>query len=266
MANIGVDAGGTLCKLVIEDNGKLHYKRFPTEHINMIKSLVSFDSFSTIHITGGASHKLVDIFPRAVQVSEFKSIALGTNILLQKEKWSASSFMLVSVGTGTSIHFVSEEKVERVTGTGIGGGTLVGLGTLLGAKDFEEIMKWSRLGDRTKVDLTVKDIYGNGEAPLNALLTASNFAKTVHQSTSRNDHMVGIINMVAEVILVLALEAAKAYEVNDFVFIGSTFYQNDVLKERIAMLQTEFKFHSIILEQGMYAGALGALCWNQNKI
>jgi type II pantothenate kinase len=51
--------------------------------------------------------------------------------------------MLVSIGSGVSIIKVNNlSSFERVSGTMIGGGTLLGLANLLtGVKDFDEITK-----------------------------------------------------------------------------------------------------------------------------
>ena len=53
--------------------------------------------------------------------------------------------MLVSIGSGVSMIKVSNDgKFERVSGTMIGGGTLVGLSNLLtGVRDFDEIIDMS---------------------------------------------------------------------------------------------------------------------------
>jgi len=55
------------------------------------------------------------------------------------------SKMLVSIGSGVSMIKVSNDGTfERVSGTMIGGGTLVGLSNLLtGIKDFDTIIKMS---------------------------------------------------------------------------------------------------------------------------
>lgn len=55
----------------------------------------------------------------------------------------------------------NEGKFERVSGTMIGGGTLVGLSNLLtGINDYDEIIELSKKGDNSNVDMMVKDIYG----------------------------------------------------------------------------------------------------------
>ncbi len=51
--------------------------------------------------------------------------------------------MLVSIGSGVSMIKVNNNgQFERVSGTMIGGGTLMGLSNLLtGVKDFDQIVK-----------------------------------------------------------------------------------------------------------------------------
>ena len=89
--------------------------------------------------------------------------------------------MLVSIGSGVSIIKVNNfSSFERVSGTMIGGGTLLGLANLLtGVKDFDEITKLAIKGNNAEVDMLVKDIYGN-DTPFKGLtgdLLASSFAK-----------------------------------------------------------------------------------------
>jgi type II pantothenate kinase len=89
--------------------------------------------------------------------------------------------LLVSIGSGVSIIKVSDfNTFERVSGTMIGGGTLLGLSNLLtGIKDFDQILDLSKQGDNGQVDMLVKDISGKS-APILGLsgdLLASSFAK-----------------------------------------------------------------------------------------
>ena len=70
--------------------------------------------------------------------------------------------LLVSIGSGVSIIKVSNfNEYERVSGTMIGGGTLIGLSNLLtGNREFEKIIEKAQMGNNAKVDMLVKDIYG----------------------------------------------------------------------------------------------------------
>ena len=72
------------------------------------------------------------------------------------------SVILVSIGSGVSIIKVNVfDSFERVAGTMIGGGTLIGLSNLLtGVRDFDKIIEMASRGDHAKVDMMVRDIYG----------------------------------------------------------------------------------------------------------
>jgi len=72
--------------------------------------------------------------------------------------------MLVSIGSGVSMIKVNPTTgaFERVSGTMIGGGTLMGLSNLLtGVNNFDDIIKHCEKGDNSNVDMLVKDIYGD---------------------------------------------------------------------------------------------------------
>jgi len=89
--------------------------------------------------------------------------------------------ILVSIGSGVSIIKVSAfDSFERVAGTMIGGGTLIGLSNLLtGVKDFDQIINLANSGNHQNVDMLVRDIYGSN-SPFKELqgdLLASSFAK-----------------------------------------------------------------------------------------
>jgi pantothenate kinase len=74
------------------------------------------------------------------------------------------SKMLVSIGSGVSMIKVhpTNGAFERVSGTMIGGGTLMGLSNLLtGVNNFDELIEMSQQGDNSSVDMLVKDIYGD---------------------------------------------------------------------------------------------------------
>ncbi|TVU12138.1 hypothetical protein EJB05_45766 [Eragrostis curvula] len=54
-------------------------------------------------------------------------------------------------------------KFKRITGSHIGGGTILGLAKLLtGCSSFEEFLELSQRGNNESVDLTIKDLFGEG--------------------------------------------------------------------------------------------------------
>lgn len=87
--------------------------------------------------------------------------------------------ILVSMGSGVSIIKInSNDSFERISGTMIGGGTLVGLSNLLlNVKDFSKIQKLSKVGDYSVVDTLVGDIYEGRYENLDKDTVASSFGK-----------------------------------------------------------------------------------------
>ena len=78
----------------------------------------------------------------------------------------AERHLVVSVGTGTSVMLVDGLSVTRVGGTALGGGTVMGLGSLLtGSLRFSHLAGLAAEGQRQNVDLRVSDIYRPGEIP-----------------------------------------------------------------------------------------------------
>lgn len=91
--------------------------------------------------------------------------------------------LLVSIGSGVSIiKVLNFNSFERVSGTMIGGGTLIGLSNLLtGNREFEKIIQKAQMGNNAHVDMLVKDIYGeNSPFHLKGDLLASSFAKVAN--------------------------------------------------------------------------------------
>jgi len=87
--------------------------------------------------------------------------------------------ILVSIGSGVSIIKVdSKESFERVAGTMIGGGTLIGLANLLlHTSDFSKIQEMCRKGSNANVDMLVKDLYGSSHDGLEGNAIATSFGK-----------------------------------------------------------------------------------------
>ena len=111
---------------------------------------------------------------------EMESMVLGFNFLTQHAKDSQFTYvegegkqflpdveepypkLLVSIGSGVSIIKIDGfDSFQRVSGTMIGGGTLLGLSNMLtGINDFDTILSLAEQGDNKEIDMLVRDIYG----------------------------------------------------------------------------------------------------------
>jgi len=90
-------------------------------------------------------------------------------------------YLLVNIGSGVSIIKVTGfNEYERVSGSSLGGGTFWGLTRLLtNCKTFDEVIELTTLGDNSKVDMLVGDIYGGDykKFGLDASVIAASFGK-----------------------------------------------------------------------------------------
>ena len=151
-------------------------------------------------------------------VSEFDSIGLGAMYLS-----GLSDCLAVSLGTGTAIVHASKAKgIEYLGGTGVGGGTLMGLSKLLlKADNIEHIVEMAEDGALSNIDLCIGDISAKasmGRMP--ADLTASNFGN-VSDLATKSDIAKGILNLVFETVGMVAIFAAKSRGVRDIVLTGN---------------------------------------------
>ena len=262
MGKIGIDAGGSLIKIVYPEDQKIHYKMYPIEEAKQVVQWLNFTApDSTIRLTGGKSARLqFALNQETTFVDEFTAMTNGARFLLREENVQVNDFVLVSLGTGTSIFHVTEQSFERVMGTGIGGGTLMGLGTLIGGSlSYHEIVERAKLGDRTRSDLLVRDIYENMASPLLGDLTAANFGKAHwNKEATVNDHLAALIQLIGETIILLAGSVAQVKGTKHIVFVGSTLTANDSLKQVFTQFKTMLDYEPIFLEKGAFAGAIGA--------
>ena len=157
-------------------------------------------------------------------VVEFDATIKGVKYLLKKEGYNIQKSIITNVGTGTSIHYMEDDSHVRVGGTGIGGGTLTGLATIMtGLSDFNEITKIAKQGRRDFIDLFVKDIFEGMEPPIEGHLTASNFGKVnlLNNNTYPVPDLLATIQaLVGEVITTLSIQYADMKNSETIIYIG----------------------------------------------
>jgi type II pantothenate kinase len=197
------------------------------------------------------------------RVDEFAAWGAGARRLLAEQKPEVvEPYLLVSVGTGTSVLLAQGMSVSRVGGTALGGGALMGLGgLLLGGASFAKLSELALRGDRRRVDLLVSDIYQPGEIALLGDATAANFGKPdVHAlEHSPEDLSHALMGLVGENVALICVGLAAAHGVRSIVYGGSTLRENPALRNVLAAITAAFGRDPTLLEAGEFAGALGAL-------
>lgn len=260
---IGIDAGGSLIKIAFEQDGQFRFKKYPIGEIKEVANWLNMTAGNAeVHLTGGRAEFLREnYFQQARVVPEFKASCEGAIYLLNKDKIKlGANYLLVNIGTGTSWYLIDGHKNERILGSGIGGGTFMGLGKLLvGSDDYQNLVDLTKEGNREKVDLLVKDIY-HSESPIGGELTASNFANAAFTNEhTPADQLAATVNMMAETIVLLSKQTSISHQLSEVVYIGSSLIGNQSLKDGLASYSTMVGLSPHFLQDGEYSGAIGAL-------
>ena len=269
MIIIGLDIGGSMTKSILIENGEIKGSVQVTASGPLVSAAgaigkitedlgVELSSIDLISCTGGGSKKIGSSFLglKTVRVDEIEAIGLGGLALS-----GLNEAVVSSIGTGTAIVSVRKDKniaTRHLGGTGIGGGTLVGLSKLLlNRSSIEGFFELARKGNFRNVDLTIMDIVGGPIGRLPADTTASNFGN-VGDGTRLEDIAAGLLNMVGQVIGTVTYFAAKAEGLEEkIVFIGSlpTIREfSEILISTVSLLGGK----AIVPEMASYATAFGA--------
>jgi type II pantothenate kinase len=252
---LAIDFGGTLTKCILMINEANEYSEFPSVTENQIEHVLSHFSnpqVEKIVVTGGKSKFLPDIINNIpiIKIDELEAIA---NFLKSKK---VDRGLVVSIGTGTPFVNVDKSTISHVGGTGIGGGTIIGLASrLLNISDITEVNLLAQKGQKTNVNITVKDIVGSGIGIMPETATASNFGKI---GGDIEDIAAGIFSLVAESIGVMVALASKLTNQQTIIFVGKTI-ESSILRDYLSTTLSLYGFTCIFEKKPAYSGVLGAL-------
>ncbi|GEK33037.1 type II pantothenate kinase [Kurthia sibirica] len=267
---IGIDAGGTLTKLAyIDEHEQLILKHYPSYKMAEVVAFVEqFKDIAVIGITGGRAEQFKELMSKPYNINyvvEFEATLLGVRHLLKKENHHFDQAIITNIGSGTSIHYMRGNTSFRAGGTGVGGGTLIGLGALLtGMYNYDDISESASRGNRKSIDLLVEDIFQGLEipAPLSPEQTASNFGKIgikKPQQHSNDNMLASVARLVGEVITTLSIQLSEQHEADVIIYIGTTLTDHDVLKDVIEEYTILKKKTPVFLNDHGFSGAVGAL-------
>ena len=231
---IGIDVGGTTTKIVgfrQKKNGKqeLIAPQFVRATDPLTSIYGAFGKFTAVNkislsdierlmITGvGSSYVSEAVYDLPTEhVTEFVAIGRGGQHLS-----GLKEMIVASMGTGSALVYANEKgETLYLGGSGVGGGTLIGLSKLLlSMEDVNQIELLAEEGSLSRIDLAVNEMTSKSIDSLNSDLTASNFGK-VNDLTAKGDVALGIINMIFETVAMLAIFAARHRKVENIVLTG----------------------------------------------
>ena len=264
---IGIDVGGSTTKIVGFRDGEMISPAYVKAGDPVASAYGAFGKFTSenkislsdiekIMMTGVGSSFITDNLYGipALHKTEFDCVGLGGLYLS-----GLNEAIIGSLGTGTAmVHAVKGGAIEYLGGTGVGGGTLVGLSKkMLGVSNVENIVELAEGGDLDNVDLRIKDITNREMHPgLPDFMTAANFGK-LSDVAHRADVALGVINLVFESVGVLAVFSARRYNITDIVLTGNltTIPQAGPIFENLSQM---FSVNITIPENAQYGTVIGA--------
>jgi len=173
-------------------------------------------------------------------IPEIDAIGFGGSALA-----GYSDCIVVSIGTGTAIVHFSDKSARHVAGTGMGGGTIRGLSSLIcGLDEPLQIESQAQKGNPAKVNLTISDLGYRGLSFLGSDMTASNFADV--KSNKPADLAAGILRLVGETVGIIASICAREFDCQDRIVIVGKVANSQFIRQTIDLVgklyQAQFTF------------------------
>jgi type II pantothenate kinase len=263
----GIDFGASNTDVVVRDDaGALRHWLLPTTgrpdvalvHAALDAGGLRIGDVGSVAVTGGdrsAIPATIDGCP-VTRVDEVRAIGRGGRALAGVDR-----ALVTSAGSGTAVVAATPDGARHVTGTGVGGGTLVGLGRLLvGTVDPRDLDALAATGRDAAVNLTIGELIGGAIGSLPPDTTAVNFGRVARHdvSASRADLAAALVNLVGQVIAVITINAARAERLDDVVIVGHL-TDMPTIRHTLALVGQFYGATLTIPPDGGRATALGAL-------
>jgi type II pantothenate kinase len=268
---VGIDIGSTITKAVSIEKGGL-IRKVKTKAMDAVTSAtgafgkmlvengIRLTDIEKIRITGAGASKIKDdIFGIPTEkIDEVSAIGVGGLFLAHKEGLSAEKpIVITNIGTGTILIEASKDRIAHLGGSGVGGGTILGLSKrLISLSAFNDIMEAAKDGNRKPVDLLLEDITETDISFLSRESTAANFGKML--DTAKNpDIALAIIMLVFEVIGMLSVFAARGKHIDNVLITGSG-SDNPIGKKSLDEIGAMHRIRFVYPDDAQYTTAIGA--------
>lgn len=260
MSILGIDIGSSTIKIIEYKDEKILSKGIfeSKEYEKVIDNFINGNNIKVIDkiVLTGINAKKVNLEKYNIPVEiidEFHAVGTGGLYLSKKEK-----AIIASIGTGTALIRAEGKVFKHLGGTGVGAGTLTNLcNKFANVKSFDEIIELSKEGDLSNLDLRIADLTDENIETLPPELTLANFGKLTDKA-SKADIVLGLINMVFEIIGMMTAFASLNDDIKDIVLIGNI-VSIPVVKDILKKIEKTHKVSFIIPEEPQFAVAIGAI-------
>ncbi len=242
---VGIDRGASFTDFAVVESGRLK-ETFSLESRNWKTIHSSCARLCDAHqsdriVFSGCATGMPDAMRDRIQVvTEIDAIGFGGAALA-----GSKDCLVVSMGTGTAIVHFSDGSASHVGGSGVGGGTIKGLASLIcGVVDPQQIDVLAMKGSASKLNLTISDLGYDEISFLDGDMTASNFASVKSKKTE--DLAAGIMRLVGETIGIIASICAREVDCRKQIVavgkVANSLYIRQVLNLVGDLYQTRFLY------------------------
>jgi type II pantothenate kinase len=165
--------------------------------------------------------------------------------------------IVVSMGTGSAIVHFADNKAKHVGGTGVGGGTIKGLSSLICDIDDPEVLETEALkGNASHLNLTISDLGYDSISFLGSDVTAGNFASVKSKRTE--DLAAAILRLVGETVGIIASLCAREAGCKDKIVMVGKVVQNQFIRHTLNLVGKLYQTTFIFPDDPGYATVYGA--------
>ena len=254
---IGIDRGASFTDFAVIESGSLAEtlsieKRDWQSITDTYKRMTDrYHNHRTVFT--GSFAGMPDSMKKEVQIiPEIDAIGFGGSTLA-----NFSECVVVSIGTGTAIVHFSNQGARHVGGTGMGGGTIKGLSSVIcDLDDPLQIEAQALKGNPSKINLTIADLGYESLSFLDPEMTASNFAHI--KSRKSEDMAAGILRLVGETVGIIASICAREFKCQDRIVIVGKVANSHFIRHTIDLVGKLYQTQFTYPENAGYATVYGA--------
>ncbi len=254
---IGIDRGASFTDFAVIESGSfvetLSIEKRDWQSISSAYDRMTDRYQNHRTIFTGSSADMPDRMKKEVQIiPEIDAIGFGGATLA-----NYSDCIVVSIGTGTAIVYFSGQSARHVGGTGMGGGTIKGLSSVIcNLEDPLQIEAKALKGNPSKINLTISDLGYEGISFLDSDMTASNFARIKSKKTE--DMAAGILCLVGETVGIIASICAREFKCQDRIVIVGKVANSQFIRHTINLVGKLYETRFTFPDNPGYATVYGA--------
>ena len=254
---IGIDRGASFTDFaVVDSDGLSDIFSIESRSWQRIRTACEdlLSKYQTRHIVfSGSATGMPKYLKNIVNIiAEIDAIGFGGAALANCKKC-----VVVSMGTGSAIVHFANNSAEHLGGSGVGGGTIKGLSSLIcGIDNPSRIEALALKGNASKLNLTISDLGYEQISFLGADMTASNFADL--KSYRVEDQTAAILNLVGETVGIIASICARSVNCRNHIVVVGKVAENRFIRRVLKLVGKLYQSTFIFPENPGYATVYGA--------